>query len=187
MVTSHNVFLGGVSSNLDTATKMAAKLTKIGGAPFTVSDVQNFEIVGSNIKCLIEVDHELILSAFNAGVNPTDAQLITYYRDTGGYCKHINPNAFRENSPGTPTTLLDVSFPGVTTIDSGVFTRDRDETIISLPVVTSLGGTTGNDVLFANSLNLDITVPVALETIMGGSPDGDLTDAISRGATVTYI
>lgn len=52
-----------------------------------------------------------------------------------------------------------------------------------------MGATTGNDNIFSNiKLGATITVPVALQTIDSGSPDGDLVYANgTRGATIIYI
>lgn len=61
-----------------------------------------------------------------------------------------------------------------------------------IPVVSDLGGTTGDDMVFfglytgENTNNITITVPAALMTCNGGNPDGDI-QYLQANNTVTII
>lgn len=61
-----------------------------------------------------------------------------------------------------------------------------------IPVVSDLGGTTGDDTVFfglytgENTNNITITVPAALMTCNGGNPDGDI-QYLQANNTVTII
>jgi hypothetical protein len=86
--------------------------------------------------------------------------------------------------------ITDLSFPLLTSINgTWCFESMLNITSISMPSLTTLGNTTGDDSIFAFiKTNCSITVPLALATVSGGSPDGDLVYAItSRTATVTYV
>lgn len=74
--------------------------------------------------------------------------------------------------------VIYTSFQNLTSINS-----------INLNSILNLGGTVGNDNIFNGiKIGCTITVPIAMQTINGGAPDGDLQFAItSRGANVIYV
>ena len=99
----------------------------------------------------------------------------------------IGVGAF-ENCP----SLITIDFPLVTSVGAAAFDSCTALTTVNLPSVTNLGGTPGNDNVFALGTpgNIEsLTVPVALETIDGGNPDGDLVYAVSNnaGLVINYV
>lgn len=95
----------------------------------------------------------------------------------------VGVNCFGSNT-ATPAFIL---IP-VTNIPQSVF-NNCSCSVISIPSATNLGGTTGNDNVFLNCLNLTtIYCNNLLATIDGGSPDGDLVYAVGTlGAAITYV
>lgn len=90
----------------------------------------------------------------------------------------------------TGTALQTISLPKLTSVlDGFVFYGATNLETIYMPLLTSLGSTTGNNWVFVNiKLGATITVPVALQTVNGGNPDGDLVYASgTRGAIIIYI
>jgi hypothetical protein len=93
------------------------------------------------------------------------------------------------------TALTTVSLPNVTTIGLSTFNDCTSLTSIDLSglsrtILTSLGGSVGNNSVFLNVPNTGtLTVPVEYQTNNGGNPDGDiqyLTTA-PRSWTINYI
>ena len=85
--------------------------------------------------------------------------------------------------------LTNITLPNVTSIGAYCFNSCTFLTTINLPNCTDLGGTVGDNNVFngISSLVITLTVPEALMTCNGGSPDGDiqyLTDP-AQGNTVT--
>lgn len=61
---------------------------------------------------------------------------------------------------------------------------------LTIPLCTTLGSSTGDDNLFPGvSSPITVTVPVSLQTIDGGSPDGDLVYLLANNpsATINYV
>jgi len=88
------------------------------------------------------------------------------------------------------TAAITLSLPALTAIGSGAFQGWATVTAITMPILTDLGGTTGNNTVFFGCTALtSVTVPTALATVDGGNhPDGDLVYAdATLGATINYI
>jgi len=88
------------------------------------------------------------------------------------------------------TAAITLSLPALRAIGSGAFQGWATVTAITMPILTDLGGTTGNNTVFFGCTALtSVTVPTALATVDGGNhPDGDLVYAdATLGATINYI
>ena len=88
------------------------------------------------------------------------------------------------------TSLITVNFPLVTSIASAAFYSCTSLTTINLSSVLTLGPTTGNDLVFEpiTGNTITLTVPVAMETINAGSPDGDIVYLDSNNTvTINYV
>lgn len=86
--------------------------------------------------------------------------------------------------------VLTFSAPNLTTINGSYCFSGWDKaTSISMPSLTKLGTTTGNDSHFTNiKLGCAITVKTPLATANAGAPDGDLVYASgTRGAIINYV
>lgn len=83
----------------------------------------------------------------------------------------------------------DSDFSSVNFIALEGFRDNASLELLTLPVVTNLGGSVVNNNVFTNiKLGATITVPIALQTANAGAPDGDLVYASgTRGATIIYI
>ena len=98
------------------------------------------------------------------------------------------------NSISDPNyALTSVSFPNLTTIGDGSFRECYNLTNINLPICTNLGSTTGNDNIFTDIIGntITLTIPSALMTCDGGSPDVDIQYLIDNNNVtingVSYI
>jgi len=88
------------------------------------------------------------------------------------------------------TSLTTANFPLVTFVGMSAFSPCTALTIINFSSVTNLGGNPGYDAVFAGILGktITLTVPVAMETIDGGDPDGDIVYLNSNNTvTINYI
>lgn len=189
-----NTEIGGVASTINTPALLATKLG------IDVSRITNFTIVGSDIKCKITGSYAI--TSFSGDTS------ITYYKDDG--------IATDFNSFYNCSNLYLIDLPGVITCTSNYIGRDNGThlspymnillknctslpndgafyesraNIIYIPNCLSLGSTAGYEQVFYRLLGSGrkIYVNPFLETCNGGSPDGDLTYAISQGAIVRYI
>ena len=84
--------------------------------------------------------------------------------------------------------LTTLNFPALTTVGEACFYGCIDLISISLPVCTSLGGTTGLNYVFhtITGNTITLTIPTALMTCNGGSPDGDIA-YLNSNNTLTII
>jgi hypothetical protein len=89
---------------------------------------------------------------------------------------------------GCGVGLTAVSLPSLSTIGNGAFQSCTRLASIYMPVLTQLGGSVGNDGVFQNltEQEVTITIPAALMTCNAGNPDGDITNLIGNN-TVTII
>ncbi|WXK52403.1 leucine-rich repeat protein [Flavobacterium ginsenosidimutans] len=87
------------------------------------------------------------------------------------------------------TGLTDLTINNATSIGSQTFNNCTNINIISLRSLTICGGSTANNNVFSGiKIGCNITVPIALQTINSGAPDGDLVYASgTRGATIIYV
>lgn len=103
------------------------------------------------------------------------------------------------NAPNIETMgsncFLGSTIAGAYTFNSLLTTGDRcfnnaaNITALTMPILTALGGTAKDDMVFFGMTALTaVTVPTALATANAGNPDGDLVYAVGTlGATVTYV
>lgn len=189
-----NTEIGGVASTISTPALLASKLGIL------ESRITNFTVVGSDIKCKITGSYSIPTSAFLANSS------ITYYRDSDYLVNAIGVDAFKsstisgivdfQNAITVGATAFDscyyisrINLKNATTIGDSAFSNAiAFLESVYIPSCTSLGSTSAANNVFMN-LNTSIKIytnPV-LATNNAGSPDGDLTYAISRGATVAYV
>jgi len=85
------------------------------------------------------------------------------------------------------SSLQSVALQSVLSIGSQTFAECYNLTDVNMPSLLSLGATVGDDLVFRGvddagprvSVGFDLYVPVALSTINGGNPDGDIEFLLS--------
>ena len=196
-VIERNTFIGGVGSTINTPALLAAKLS-IGSA-----SIQNFQVVGNNIECLIEVDYLFVNSAFSSNSS------ITYYIDVDnkilnfGWGVSFGFSAFyaTENlehfiAGGNVTSIArnffygdrkvkEYYFKNLTDIDNASFASLDTGFKIYLPVATSiysLAFSTGASLAGVTGYFNDY-----LATSNGGGIDAGVAYFISKGGTVVWV
>ncbi len=176
VVITNNTFIGGVSSTINTATLLAAKLS------ISDTDIQNFTIDGDDIECFIGVDYTINTDGFKENTD-----LIDYF-DNDGKCTEININAFFH------ATFSDHSisfwFPNVIKIGNGTFTNNRGGLLYYFPRCVNYGGavTDNNVFFFGNHADAKMYVDPTMETINGGNLEGDLAAAQNTyGAEIIFV
>ncbi|MCV2487675.1 leucine-rich repeat domain-containing protein [Flavobacterium sp. SH_e] len=94
---------------------------------------------------------------------------------------------FQFRSSGLVFDNSDLS--SVITVGTEAFLGCTSILFITLPLVNNLGGNSASNNVFTNiKTGATITVPIALQTINSGAPDGDLVYASgTRGATIIYV
>lgn len=85
--------------------------------------------------------------------------------------------------------LKTINLPKLTVSPSNrSFNNNPIMSLLNAPLLASLGGSTGNDTSLGNiASGCVVNVASALQTIDGGSPDGDLVYAAGRGAVINYL
>jgi hypothetical protein len=85
-------------------------------------------------------------------------------------------------------SLTTIDLPQLTTAGFGCFNNCDSLTTISLPSCTDLGGTVGDDSVFAyiTGNTITLTIPSALMTCNSGNPDGDIL-YLQNNNTVTIF
>jgi len=193
---TYNTYIGGISSSVSSATLLASKLG------ISVGAISNFAIVGSDIKCKITGSYVIPNGAFLANT------AITSYIDTDGLVTDIGVEAFKDvtllkeidfkgiiSLTGTAvfrtSSINKVSLENCTTLGNSSFSSSGNIKLIYIPRCTSLGSSVGDNLVFnvvTNEWNAStVYVPIALQTVNSGSPDGDLTFFISKNGTVRYV
>jgi len=169
---TYNTFIGGVSATVSSASALSTKLG------ISVGAISNFTIVGSDIKCKITGSYAIPDNAFGTVSNG-----ITYYDDRDHLVLSIGADGFKNN------TFKWGYFKNATSVGSGAFADGSGNVrdFVYIPSVTNLGGTSGNDNVFAYGLQTKIIYcHPSLATNNAGAPDGDLAYAISQGVTIRY-
>ncbi len=200
-VPTFNTYIGGVSGSITSATQLGVKLG------ISNTRIQNFTIVGSDIKCKITGGGYAIPN--NAFQNTTTP--CTYYRDTDFLVTSVGDFSFYYTTTGV-ATFGNIDFKNATSIGSSSLASTKAENIsllncttvgnrgfwhftgvvnsesIYIPNCTSLGTTAGDNEVFTgiSSGSIIYTNPV-LATNNAGAPDGDLAYATGRGAIVRYV
>ena len=188
-----NLRIGNVSSTINTASVLAVTL----GIP--VSNIKLFNIIGSDIECAI-------ISPYNIPQNAFHGSPLTYIRDDG-MMKSLTRYSFT-NCPN----LIDATLKGVL-FTTGEVARECVSMTWNLPECTSLGdnflaSTSGNTTITVNAPKCSalgttlgdngifckwwgnvkwiLTLKSSLQTVNGGSPDGDIV-GLNSGSTITYV
>lgn len=209
-VVAPNLYIGGVASTINTPELLAAKFQNYpSGTSFSALNIQNFAIVGSDIKCTVIADYSIRDSAFS------NNSLITYYIDNLR-CKEIKSAAFfssLSNSGGIYMNIYKVHFENVIVIGSNAFNSDfgtyglkiaefpnattasgvrtfvgnNKLESIYIPKITTLGDTVVNNEFFLGVKNTKIFANPVLQTSNSGGVEGDLSYANSQGNTIRYV
>jgi hypothetical protein len=84
--------------------------------------------------------------------------------------------------------LVNPIFANLVSVAYGCFHTCTELTSLGIPICTDLGGTTGDDDVFAaiSGKTITITVPSSLMTCNAGQPDGDIQELVANN-TVTII
>jgi len=214
LVTSANTFIGNVSDTINTPALLAAKLSNYpSNTSFNESDIHNFTIIGSDIKCYIGINYSIKSSPFSN-------LSLTYYSDSNNFCKKIPSYAFLSQ-----TALTYVNLEGLTSLPVGAFRWSGLESAyfpnvlelinggssnfhfqdctninsIYLPSCTIFGygfnGTSyvpqpavNNNCFLDIKLGCEITVPTEMQTVNSGGLEADLAYARdSRSAVMIYV
>lgn len=201
---STNTEIGGVASAISTPALLAAKfLNYPSGTAFSASNITNFEIIGSDIKCFISGEYTFIPSAFDFtdGYFPN---IVTYYYDYDNLAKTTYYYTFQGQSNLTKiklegiitlnsrdfvnTNAVEYYFPNLITINNNAFRLCVLGRSFYIPNCTKLGGSVISNGVFDNiSSQAKIYCHPSLATNNGGAPDGDLAYAITQGAVVRYV
>lgn len=161
------------------------------------TEIENYNVIGSNIYCHIKSNYVLGGDTFspvsdgNSGNwYPTfgDTRTIIKYKDLGGKCTGIIDQVFVFQS-----NFQEAYFPynGFTIRDSQNF-RQTDLRIGYFPnmdesyIGTSASVNLANFGVINESL-CNITAPIFYATNNAGSPDADLQQYITDGGSVTYV
>jgi hypothetical protein len=199
-----NTFIGGVSSTLYSAALLAVKLY------ISIDRVKNFVIDGTDIKCRIIGNYAIRYDCFYH----ISGNVCTFYRDTDNLITAINDQAFYAQQL-VSSVFYNINFKNCLRVEYRSFARACIREIILenltycgsysfsgnennlqklyIPRCTDLGGSALNNNVFQSrsgwpfSTGLKIYAHPSLATNNAGAPDGDLTYAISIGATVRYV
>jgi len=187
-----NLFIGGVASTINTPELLADKFQNYAsGSAFSVSNIQDFTIVGDDIKCYIAVDYQL------NNTNPfTSAQIgaiLTYYYDfqrlksmASSFSGQTNLKYLKlfglinigptSGSLGNCNNLEILDFPNlITWNDNSSINKPESLKIVNIPKCTILGGTAGdNNLFYFTYLNFKIYANTYLQTNNSGGLEGDL-------------
>lgn len=84
--------------------------------------------------------------------------------------------------------LTEFNAPAITYVGLESFEQCYAINNIYIPSVTNLGGTVGNNDVFANTegLNIELTIPTVLMTCNSGNPDGDIQTLIATNTVTIY-
>ncbi len=197
-VPTFNTYIGGVSGTITSATQLGVKLG------ISNTRIQNFTIVGSDIKCKITGSYTI--PTWGADTS------LTYYRDTGNLVTNIAVDGFRNciNFTGgiefngvisltgsfiqRATQIPILSFANATSIANSAFYNSDlpylQGRLYHIPNCIALGSTSGdngvfsganlepNSILYANSF---------LATNNAGGEDGDIATVRSFGWDIRYV
>ena len=202
-----NTFIGGVSSTISTPALLATKLGISG------SRISNFKVVGSDIQCRISGSYAIPGYSFYFISSPYAPA--SYYKDIDGLVTSVGYWAFYYGGSNGALTS-DIEFKNAITLAASVFSTGGKRIllknantignacfygsstleVIYIPNVTTIGADVGMQdgdyqrVFLLEGLsfaNLKIYAHPSMATINAGGVEGDLANAISRGATVRYV
>jgi hypothetical protein len=114
---------------------------------------------------------------------------LTYFEDSIGCITVFEQYAIASQSALTRLVLKGVTTFNDQLVNVGNGWDPGTPMVLSLPSITTLGPTVGDDGLFLNSFggaNLTLTVPASLMTCNGGLPDGDI-QFLQANNTVTVV
>ena len=188
-----NLRIGNVSSTINTASVLAVTLD------IPVSNIKLFNIIGSDIECAIT-------SPYNIKENAFSHSPLTYIRDDGmmklltRYSFTNCPNLIDATLKGVLFTTGEVArdcgsmtwnLPECTSLGNGFLgnTLSNKTIVVNAPKCSALGSTLGDNGIFCKwwgNVKWILTLKSSLQTVNGGSPDGDLI-GLNTGSTITYV
>lgn len=198
---TYNTYIGGVSESIGTASALAAKLG------ISAGDISNFSIVGSDIKCKVNVSYAM---PYAGGLAFDNNASITYFYDYDGKCISLISQSFQ-----LCPILTKVILNGVTTITGSSNFKDSNALKeIYIPYLTSCAGTdnfsfnngtleilyiprcaifgaspsVNNNNLSQNSIiKAKIYVTISTQTSNSGGVEADVAAVIAQGNTVRFV
>lgn len=202
-----NTFIGGVSSTISTSAQLATKLG------ISNNRIRNFVVVGSDIKCKIVGSYAI--PEYSFFFNSLPYTPASHYKDIDGLVTSVGYWAFYYGGSNGALTS-DIEFKNAITLGAAVFSFGGKRIllknantignacfygsstleVIYIPNVTTIGADVGMQdgyyqrVFLLEGLsfaNLKIYAHPSMATINAGGVEGDLANAISRGATVRYV
>lgn len=201
-----NTFIGGVGGTINTPALLAGKLG------VSESQISNFSVIGSDVQCRITGSYGSLGTWFSGDNSNNNNAGITYFLDSNSLVTSLKSFAFYA---GQQQMLIKIiKFDNCATIGASCFSGETQLSyiediilpnctsstgnshfhtlpflkIVYIPRMTNLGTSSGdNNVFFGIPSGVNIYAHPSLSTNNGGSPDGDLAYAISRGCTVAYV
>lgn len=188
-----NLRIGNVSSTINTESVLADIL----GIP--VGNIKLFNIIGSDIECAI-------ISPYNIRENALQGSPLTYIRDDGmmklltRYSFSNCPNLIEATLKGVLSTTGEVArdcrsmtwnLPECTSLGDDFLGNPSGNITITVnaPKCSALGSTLGDNSIFCKwwgNVKWILTLKSSLQTVNGGSPDGDIV-GLNSGSTITYV
>lgn len=191
--TAYNTYIGAFGQDYTTSNDLAARLG------ISASRITDFVLTGFDIKCKISGTYEI-------PAHFASFKHCTYYYDNDNLVTRLKQYAFDQCVGGFAdfkfngvnyveqrvfqyATLTTISLPACVTVNSTAFIFCDKITLVDLPLITSLGGTTGMDnvFLYTGSFSKTLKVPAYFQTNNAGAPDGDVTNFISQNGSVIYL
>ena len=150
-------------------------------------------LVNPNFPSLTTAGYSCFYSCVGL-VNPNFSVLTTAGDACFDWCTElVNPDFSALITAGNTcfngcTGFVNPNFPSLKTVGDECFYGCTGLTSLGLPVCTSLGSTTGMDIVFGLiiSKTIILTIPSALMTCNGGSPDGDI-QYLNSNNTLTIV
>lgn len=173
------------------------KVHLIGGSNINIKENLFF----SNTHIIIIKDYDTIVSSSIKGINycanlisvdlPIIVSVGNLFLGTCSNLTNINMPLLESSGDGLFEDLgsIDaINLPLLQSTGIGSFIRCYSIELINLPSVVDLGGTTGNNSVFSSitGQTITLTIPAALMTCNGGSPDGDIA-YLQANNTVTIV
>lgn len=172
-----NVLIGGVASVIATPADLAGRISLL------ESQILNFRIQGDDIVFSTEQTYSVLANGFANVMN-----IMTYYRDMGGYCNDVGPGAF--SSAGIKYNVKYFMFYGALTIGSQAFRYNGGVLVTYIGKCLNIGGSVGKEYVWdhlGTPAGMKIYVEPSQMTCNAGGLDGDLAYAASVGGSSAVI
>ena len=182
-ITGYNLYISGVAGTISSASLLAAQFINYpSGSAFSAANILNFTITGSDIKCYVNADYEFsnVDTAFTNNLN------IKSFEDYDR-CKRFYSRTF-----AGAEFLRVIYAKNAAKIFQGV-SLQRNYTLenIYLPNCVNYGNVITQEAIFSSAVPFLVGCKIyshtSMQTINSGGIEGDLAQAISKGANVIYV